>query len=73
MRDKVTLTFPLISFSFDGQVRKVRCASPVKLFLAPLAPQENQESKEKLDSQVKRTSPNLILYDWLFLIHLTFF
>lgn len=51
--DKFTLTFALISFSFHGQVRKVRCASLVKLFLALLAPQENQESQEKWDCQVK--------------------
>lgn len=52
-RDKITLTVHDNYVSLDGQVRRVSCASLVKLFLALLAPQENQEGQVKLDWQVK--------------------
>lgn len=53
VRENLTLTLHTICLSFDGQVRKVRCASLAKLFLALLAHQEIQESQAKLEWQVK--------------------
>lgn len=47
------MTVPVTCVSLDVQGRRVRCASLVKLFLALLAPQENQENQVKLDWQVK--------------------
>lgn len=49
----MTLTLYTSCLSFDGQVRRVRCVSLVKLFLPPLAPQEIQESQVKPERQVK--------------------
>lgn len=52
-RDKITLTVHVSFVFLVGQVRRVRCAFLVKLFLVLLAPQENQEGQVNLDWQVK--------------------